>query len=238
MSIYTIAKQENGKVLVTSTKKPKFFVASDSLVGETIEGVTIRNKEGKITRRFKVSEIISIDDGTTVSNPTTPSELFTALDSVFINGGASSETTVLRWAATSETSPPLDIIQDTETLIALSEQPFMSHNASVVLFNTIDNWIDISGVSDNSWVTVRATFIGINGDADVTPSIRLFDDSSDLDTYVSIHGQSSKQKNTKTSSYIMEFFKGSANVLQIYVETDKNETLDNIALSIQVLDVV
>lgn len=140
----------------------------------------------------------------------------------------------LIWSATGNQEQNKSIVQDTETLIEIINTPFASYNASGVVFDTDDNWIDVSGVDVNAWITLRTTYLGILGDADVTPSFRIIPDRNDLNTYFSVHGQSSKQKSGKTSSYIVEGFHGGADVLQVFIETDKNETLSVESISIKI----
>lgn len=131
----------------------------------------------------------------------------------------------LAWSTTGDQEQNMVIVQDTETLIELINQPFIELNASNIIFDTVNNWIDISGVADKAWLTVVTSYLGVLGDADVTPSFRLYPDRNDLNTFFTAHGQSSTQKNGKTSSYTTEAFNGNADVMRIYIETDKNETL-------------
>ena len=131
----------------------------------------------------------------------------------------------LIWLATGIQEQDKAIVQDTPTLIEILNQPFASFNAENVLFDTVNNWIDVSGVDNNSTIEIRSTYLGVLGDADVTPSYRIYPDRNDLNTYLTIHGQSSKQKNGKTSSYLAKSFHGGTDVIQIFIETDKNETL-------------
>jgi hypothetical protein len=131
----------------------------------------------------------------------------------------------LVWAATGNQEQNIVIVQDIETLINIVNTPFASYNASNVIFDTANNWIDISGIDNNAWLEVIVTYLGVNGDADITPSIRLMNDRNDLNTYFATHGQTSIQKNGKTSSYSVKGFNGGTDVLQVYIETDKNEIL-------------
>lgn len=140
----------------------------------------------------------------------------------------------LVWSATGSQEQNKVIVQDTETLIEILNMPFASYNASNVLFSTSDNWIDVSGIDSNAWITVIVSYLGVIGDADVTPSFRLYNDRNDLNTYFSIHGQSSKQKNGKLSSYLAGGFDGGTDVLQVFIETDKNETLSVESIRIKI----
>jgi len=131
----------------------------------------------------------------------------------------------LAWSATGTHEQNKAIVQDTETLIEIISLPFASYNADDIIFDPAKNWIDISGIDNNAWITIVVSYLGVIGDADVTPSFRIFPDRNDLLTYFTLHGQSSKQKNGKASSYSSEGFNGGGDVMQVYVETDKNETL-------------
>lgn len=155
------------------------------------------------------------------------------------SGGSTVGVTILRWLATSETGANVVIPQDTPTLIPLNAQPFNEFNIdSKLSLDLVNNWVYFTGISDNAWITVRATYQGITGDADMTPSIRFYNDKTNLSVFDEVHGQTSKQKNTKTSSYLAEGFKGSAEVMQIYLETDKDETVSFRSLSIKIEDVL
>jgi len=131
----------------------------------------------------------------------------------------------LLWLATGDQEQNKAIVQDAETLIELNNDIFASYNSSGVTLDLVNNWIDVSSIDNNAWITLIISYLGVLGDADVTPSIRLIPDRNDLSTFITVHGQSSKQKNGKTSSYTVEGFDGGTDVIQIFVETDKNETL-------------
>ena len=145
---------------------------------------------------------------------------------------------VLRWLSTIETSPNQVLVQDTPTLIPISGQPFREYNLNgKASLDIVNNWIDVSGLSKDCWMTVRVTYQGVTGAADMIPSVRAIPDRNALGTFFTVHGQSSRQKNGRTSSYITELFKGDADVLQISLETDANETLKVVSISIKMEDV-
>lgn len=140
----------------------------------------------------------------------------------------------LVWAATGAQEQDIVIVQDTETLLDIINMPFADFNASSLIFDTTNDWIDVSGIDDNAWIMIRTSYLGVIGDADVTPSFRLIPNRNDLNTYTVIHGQSSKQKNGKASSYLQAGFNGDTDVIQLFVETDKNETLSVISITVKI----
>jgi hypothetical protein len=90
---YTITKETTGKVLVESTTLPPNYLPSDALVKQTVDGIDVLNANYEKIAGFKPSEVTEVDDGATQTNPTTPTELFDALKTVFRKGGASSLST-------------------------------------------------------------------------------------------------------------------------------------------------
>ena len=161
---------------------------------------------------------------------TSQSSLLSDMNDFFFN------LTPLLWASNNqEGEPDLTIPSDTPTLLPLVNAPFASFNTDKKMaFDLANDWVDISGLKSNSWVTVRLTFLGVSGNADVTTSVRLIPDRNDLNTYFTIHGQTSRQQNGKTSSYILEFYNGNVDVLQFFIETDKNESIGFVSLTVKI----
>lgn len=131
----------------------------------------------------------------------------------------------IAWSATGIQGENIAIVEDIETLISIINMPFDGYNSDGIIFDPANNWIDVSAIDNNAWITIVVSYLGISGDADITPSFRIINDRNAIGTYFAAHGQTSKLKNGKKTSYSCEAFNGGADVLQVYVETDKNETL-------------
>lgn len=85
---YTITRESTGKVLVESTNLLPNYLPSDALVKQTPDGVDILNSNFEKISAFDATTVTQIDDGTTQTTPTTPTELFNAMKTVFRNGGS------------------------------------------------------------------------------------------------------------------------------------------------------
>lgn len=127
---YTITKELDGKVLVQSTTLPPYYIPSTCLVRQTVNGVEIQTPELDLVGSFTPDDITEIDDGSTQTNPTTPTELFNSLKTVFKNGGTSPLTTAELSAALSKitgvtsysdnqysAASPFTILANTDTVL-------------------------------------------------------------------------------------------------------------------------
>ena len=155
------------------------------------------------------------------------------------NHAPGSGAVILRYAATDDSSAvSIALPKDVETLLPLSAEPFKIFNdEGKFSFVLASNWIDVSGINENAWITVRLSFLGQTGDADMIPSMRFINDKTDLSTYTSIHGQQSKQKFGRLSSFIIEGYHGGAEVIQLFLETDKIEVVFLQSITIKIEDV-
>jgi len=140
----------------------------------------------------------------------------------------------LVWSSTGPQGQEIAIIAATPTLVEIPNAPFAEYNSECVSFDIVNDWIDVSAVPADAWITIRASYIGTTGTAEITPSFNLIPDRNDLNTSFIIHGQSSIQKSAASSSYITEGFLGDTDVIQVFIETDKNETISVQGLSIQI----
>lgn len=166
---YTITKEESGKVLVESTTLPPKYLPCEALTRQTPKGVEVLNSDYQIIAELIPEEITEVDDGTTQTNPTTPTELFNALKTVFDCGGTSSTPTETTSSNGSQdvsaagTEPgsavtPVNILADTPTVIlnnglGLSSILLLPDGVSS-LWNATTSQFDFSSLPVGSFVVL------------------------------------------------------------------------------------